>query len=96
MARSPITPSADFAPASWCSSRELFTSGVLFTPHERNALLWTEVLTRLSDGPVRKEDFEAVRKEFSEEEMTNLTLAIVTINRWHRFTVGFACHLAPT
>lgn len=88
MARSPITPSADFAPASWCSSRELFTSGVLFTPHERNALLWTEVLTRLSDGPVRK--------EFSEEEMTNLTLAIVAINRWHRFTVGFACHLAPT
>jgi len=61
-----------------------------FTPRERAALLWTEVLTRLSDGPVHDEDFEAVREEFSEEEMTKLTLAIVAINGWNRFNVGFA------
>jgi AhpD family alkylhydroperoxidase len=61
-----------------------------FTPRERAALLWTETLTRLADGPVDDEDFEAVREEFSEEEIVNLTLAIVTINGWNRFSVGFA------
>jgi AhpD family alkylhydroperoxidase len=61
-----------------------------FTPRERAALLWTEALTRLSDGPVDDEDFEAVREEFSEEEMVKLTLAIVAINSWNRFSVGFA------
>jgi AhpD family alkylhydroperoxidase len=61
-----------------------------FTPRERAALLWTETLTRLADGPVDEEDFEAVREEFSEEEMVSLTLAIVAINGWNRFSVGFA------
>jgi AhpD family alkylhydroperoxidase len=61
-----------------------------FTPRERAALLWTETLTRLADGPVDEEDFEAVREEFSEEELVNLTLAIVAINGWNRFSVGFA------
>jgi AhpD family alkylhydroperoxidase len=61
-----------------------------FTPRERAALLWTETLTRLADGPVDDEDFEAVREEFSEEELVNLTLAIVAINGWNRFSVGFA------
>jgi AhpD family alkylhydroperoxidase len=61
-----------------------------FTPRERAALLWTETLTRLADGPVDDEDFEAVREEFSEEEIVNLTLAIVAINGWNRFSVGFA------
>lgn len=61
-----------------------------FTPRERAALLWTETLTRLADGAVDDEDFEAVREEFSEEEIVSLTLAIVTINAWNRFSVGFA------
>ena len=61
-----------------------------FTPRERAALHWAEALTRLADGPVDDEDFEAVREEFSEEEIVNLTLAIVAINGWNRFSVGFA------
>jgi len=61
-----------------------------FTPRERAALHWAETLTRLADGPVEDEDFAAVREEFSEEEIVNLTLAIVAINGWNRFSVGFA------
>lgn len=61
----------------------------LYTPRERAALAWTEKLTRLADSHVTDEDFNAVRKEFSEEELANLTLAIVTINGWNRFNVGF-------
>ena len=60
-----------------------------FTPRERAALRWVEALTRLSAGPVSEEDFAAVRAEFSEDEIVNLTLAIVTINGWNRFSVGF-------
>ncbi|HVE17278.1 MAG TPA: carboxymuconolactone decarboxylase family protein [Chthoniobacterales bacterium] len=60
-----------------------------FTPRERAALRWTEALTRLAGGHVTEEDYAAVSAEFSEEERVNLTLAIVTINGWNRFGVGF-------
>lgn len=61
----------------------------LYTPRERAALAWTEKLTRLADSHVTDQDFNAARKEFTEEELANLTLAIVTINGWNRFNVGF-------
>lgn len=64
-----------------------------YTPRERAALRWAEALTRLPGGHVSDEDFAAVSQEFSEEEVTNLTLAIVAINGWNRFGVGF--HLPP-
>lgn len=60
-----------------------------FTPRERAALRWTEVLTRLPGGHVSDKVFAEVREQFSEEELTNLTLAIVAINGWNRFCVGF-------
>lgn len=61
----------------------------LYTPRERAALRWTEVLTRLAGGHVSDADFEAVRGEFSDRELAALTLAIATINAWNRFGVGF-------
>jgi AhpD family alkylhydroperoxidase len=60
-----------------------------FTSRERAALRWTEALTRLAGGHVTDEDFAVVNAEFSEAEVTNLTLAIVAINSWNRFGVGF-------
>jgi len=60
-----------------------------FTPRERAALRWAEALTRLAGGHVTDEDYAAVSAEFSEEEVVNLTLAIVAINGWNRFSVGF-------
>lgn len=61
----------------------------VYTPGERAALRWTEALTRLSSGHVSDEDFAAVSAEFTEVEVANLTLAIVAINGWNRFGVGF-------
>jgi AhpD family alkylhydroperoxidase len=61
----------------------------VYTLRERAALAWTERLTRLADAHVTDEDFEAAREEFSEEELAHLTLAIVAINGWNRFNVGF-------
>lgn len=61
----------------------------LYTPRERAALRWAELLTRLAGGHVSDADFSAVSREFSEVELANLTLAITAINSWNRFGVGF-------
>jgi AhpD family alkylhydroperoxidase len=61
----------------------------VYTPREKAALHWTEVLTRLADSHVSDEDYAIARAEFSETELANLTLAIVTINGWNRFNAGF-------
>ncbi|MBI5424290.1 MAG: carboxymuconolactone decarboxylase family protein [Opitutae bacterium] len=60
-----------------------------YTPRERAALRWTEDLTRLSPGHVTDDTFAEARAHFSENELVQLTLAIVTINGWNRFSVGF-------
>ncbi len=62
-----------------------------FSERERAALLWTEKLTLLSIDHVPDEVFEQVRPHFTDEELANLTLAIVTINAWNR--VAIASHL---
>lgn len=61
----------------------------VYTPRERAALRWTDALTQLSTQQVSDELFEEARAQFTEEELTNLTLAIVAINGWNRFSVGF-------
>src|SRR5882724_6352722 len=50
-----------------------------YTARERAALLWCETLTLISERGAPDEVYEEVRKEFSDEELVSLTLAIVTI-----------------
>src|SRR5580698_8801293 len=60
-----------------------------FTDRERAALALTEAVTLISDGHVPDAVYEKVRKSFSEEELVNLTLAIITINGWNRLAITF-------
>ena len=60
-----------------------------FTNRERTALAWTEALTLITEGRAPDEVYAEVRKEFGEEELVNLSLAIITINGWNRFAIGF-------
>jgi len=60
-----------------------------YTDRERAALLWCETLTLIAERGAPDEVFEQVRKQFTEEELANLTLAIVIINGWNRFAIGF-------
>jgi AhpD family alkylhydroperoxidase len=60
-----------------------------FSEREQAALLWTETLTRLSQNDVPDDVYEEVRAQFSEEELVNLTMAIIAINGWNRLSVGF-------
>ena len=61
----------------------------LYSDEERAVLAWTEALTNLPDSKAPDSDFEPLRKFFSEKEITNLTVAIATINVWNRLAVGF-------
>jgi len=61
----------------------------LYSDRERAALQWTESLTLLSETNVPDEDYAAARAHFSEEELVNLSMAIVAINGWNRLCVGF-------
>ncbi|HMJ07329.1 MAG TPA: carboxymuconolactone decarboxylase family protein [Chthoniobacterales bacterium] len=60
-----------------------------YSERERAALAWTESVTLVSENHVPDEVFEVARKEFSEEELGHLTLAIVSINGWNRFCIAF-------
>ena len=60
-----------------------------YTERERAALAWTETLTLVTDGHAPDEVYESVRRQFTEKELTDLTLAIVAINGWNRFAIGF-------
>lgn len=62
----------------------------LFSPRERAALAWTELLTRLPAHGVSEADFQAARAAFSEQELADLSFAIVGINGWNRLSIGFA------
>ncbi len=57
-----------------------------YTERERAALAFTEAVTLIADQRVPEEVYEQARKQFSEEEMVKLMIAIVTINAWNRFT----------
>jgi alkylhydroperoxidase family enzyme len=46
-------------------------------------------LTLISENDVPDELYEHVRRQFSEEELVNLSLAIVTINGWNRLAIPF-------
>ena len=60
-----------------------------FTERERAALAWTEAVTRVPDTHVPDEVYESVRKHFNEQELVNITLAVVAINGWNRLAIAF-------
>ena len=60
-----------------------------FSDRERAALEWTEELTLISQNDVSDELYERVRKHFSEEELLNLSVAVVVINGWNRLAIPF-------
>src|SRR5262249_13500345 len=60
-----------------------------FTDRERAALLWTEAITLISQDHAPDRVYEHVRQRFTEEELVNLTMAIITINGWNRLAIGF-------
>ena len=61
----------------------------LYSERERAALVWTEAVTQIAVGHAPDEAYEEARAQFADDELAVLTLAIVTINGWNRFSVAF-------
>lgn len=59
-----------------------------FSERERAALAWTEAVTRVGDTHVPDEVFEEVKRQFSEKEIVDLTLALGMINLWNRLAIS--------
>ena len=51
-------------------------------------LAWTEAVTLITDGHVPEPLFDEVRSHFSETELSDLTLAVATINAWNRLSIS--------
>ena len=60
-----------------------------YSDRERAALAWAEAVTKVAEGHVPDEVFEATRQHFSEQEMADLTFAVVAINGWNRLSIAF-------
>ncbi len=60
-----------------------------YSERERVALEWAESLTTLNENGDSDEVYERAKKQFSETELIDLTLAVVAINGWNRLNIAF-------
>ena len=60
-----------------------------YSERERAALAWMEELTLIAEHHVSDELYEETRRQFSEQELVDLTLAVATINAWNRIAISF-------
>jgi AhpD family alkylhydroperoxidase len=61
----------------------------MYSDRERAALAWTEALTLVTEGHVSDDVYELACAQFSEQELANLTLAVVAINGANRLNIAF-------
>ncbi|VFR44451.1 4-carboxymuconolactone decarboxylase domain/alkylhydroperoxidase AhpD family core domain protein [plant metagenome] len=59
-----------------------------FSDKERAALRWTEVVTQIPQRDASDEEFAALKAEFSDTEIAELSFAIATINAWNLLSVS--------
>jgi AhpD family alkylhydroperoxidase len=61
----------------------------MYTERERAALAWSEAVTKLGPHGVPDEVFTQAEKQFSEEEMIDLTMGVIAINTYNRLNIAF-------
>ncbi|HEU4843866.1 MAG TPA: carboxymuconolactone decarboxylase family protein [Burkholderiaceae bacterium] len=67
----------------------IWRESTLFSPRERAALAWTEILTQIPAQGVSDDVYDRVRSHLSEQELSDLTYLVMSINAWNRINVGF-------
>jgi AhpD family alkylhydroperoxidase len=60
-----------------------------YSDRERAALAWTEALTLVTGGHVPDAAYDEARAQFGEEELVNLTMAVIAINGANRLNIAF-------
>lgn len=57
-----------------------------YTDRERAGLAWAEAVTKVA---ISDEVYAEAKKQFSDEELIDLTIAVTTINTWNRINIAF-------
>jgi AhpD family alkylhydroperoxidase len=68
---------------------ETWRESPFYTDRERAALAWTEAVTLVTDGHVPDSVYAQARGQFNDQELVNLTLAVVAINGANRLNIAF-------
>jgi alkylhydroperoxidase family enzyme len=80
-----------------CESEERFNGldiwrtspyNAYYSERERAALAWAEAVTLVASTHVPDSVYNEVRPYFSDKEMSDLTLAIASINSWNRLSIA--------
>jgi AhpD family alkylhydroperoxidase len=66
----------------------VWRDSALFGPRERAALAWAEILTERPGEAVPQEIYESVRAQFSDSEISDLSLVVMAVNCWNRLHAG--------
>lgn len=59
-----------------------------YTERERAALSWTDTLTLIANTHAPDSIYEEVKAHFNDKELSDLTLAVTTINAWNRLAIS--------
>jgi len=60
----------------------------LYTDEERAVLALTEAITHISENGVSDELYRELGTYFSEKEIIDLVMLIITINSWNRLSIA--------
>jgi AhpD family alkylhydroperoxidase len=61
----------------------------IYSARECAALAWTEAVTCVTEGHVPDAVYETARAQFNEQELADLTIAVVAINAANRLNIAF-------
>lgn len=67
----------------------VWEEATVYTPRERAALAFTEAVNNLRPELVPDHVYNAAREHFTDPELVDLVMVIVTINGWNRLGVTF-------
>src|SRR5215218_1902879 len=59
-----------------------------YSERERAALAWTEAVTLVAETRVPDAVYEEVRRQFSDDELLAVTMAVIAINAWNRLNIA--------
>jgi AhpD family alkylhydroperoxidase len=64
-------------------------AGALFSEQEKAALAWAEAVTRLGEGGVSDDAYQAAAAAFDEKQLADLTISIGLMNAYNRMAISF-------
>src|SRR3569833_28692 len=79
---------ADGLSEQWIRLVSAWHESTVFTDEERAVLAFTDSLTLVAQTRAPDEDYDELRKFFSEAEIAKIIMVIGAINVWNRIAVG--------